>query len=110
MALAKYLDSNGSQSVPAYKEYLGTVQFADLPNETVTFIQARPDHFNPGVLDSNGDPLPTEYNMYVNDNLYAQVGQERMHQAMQHTRPQCGYGRTRPQSKAQSYRSRQVPM
>jgi hypothetical protein len=82
MALAKYLDSNGAQSVPAYEEYLDAVQFADLPNETVTFVQACPDCFNPSVLDSNGDPLPTEYNMYVDDNLYAQVGQERMNQAM----------------------------
>jgi hypothetical protein len=82
MALAKYLDSNGAQSVPAYEEYLDAVQFADLPDETVKFVQARPDCFNPGVLDSKGDPLPMEYNMYVNDNLYTQVGQGRMRQAM----------------------------
>jgi hypothetical protein len=74
MALAKYMDSNGTQLVPAYEEYLDAVQFADLPDKTVKFIQAHPDCFNPSVLDSNGDPLPMEYNMYVNDNLYAQVG------------------------------------
>jgi hypothetical protein len=82
MALAKYLDSNGAQLVPAYKECLDAVQFADLPNETVTFVQAHPDCFNPSILDSNGVPLPMEYNMYVDNNLYTQVGQERMHQAM----------------------------
>jgi hypothetical protein len=83
MALAKYLDSNGAQSVPAYEEYLDAVQFDDLPDKTVKFVQAYPDCFNPGILDSNGDPLPTEYNMYVDNNLYAQVGQDRMCQAMQ---------------------------
>jgi hypothetical protein len=82
MALAKYLDSNGTQLVPAYEEYLDAVQFADLPNETVKFVQACPDRFNPSVLDSKGDPLPMEYNMYVDDNLYTQVGQGRMRQAM----------------------------
>ncbi len=69
MALAKYLDSNGAQ-------------MADLPDETVKFVQARPDRFNPSILDSKGDPLPTEYNMYVDDNLYVQVQQGRMRQAM----------------------------
>jgi hypothetical protein len=59
MALAKSLDSNGAQLVPAYEEYLDAVQFADLPDETVKFVQAHPDHFHPSVLDSNGDPLPT---------------------------------------------------
>jgi hypothetical protein len=38
MALAKYLDSNGAQLVPEYKEYLDAVQFADLPDETVANI------------------------------------------------------------------------
>jgi hypothetical protein len=34
------------------------------------------------VLDKNGIQEPTEYNMHVNNNLYAEVGEEQMHWAM----------------------------
>jgi hypothetical protein len=82
MAKATELDRLGAEGVPDFPEYIDAVQFAPEPDEDTVFVQARPDRFNKGVLDIDGKPLPTEYNMHVDDNLYAQVGITRMKQAM----------------------------
>lgn len=82
MALATELNRRRDDSVPEYREYLGAVEFSPPPDETVEFTPARRDKFNPGVLDENGQPSPTEYNMHVDDNLYAEVGEEEMRWAM----------------------------
>lgn len=72
----------GEQEVPEYEEYLNAVQFAPPPEATVQFVPARADRFNPGVLDESGKQRPTEFNMHVDDNLYAAAGEEQMRWSM----------------------------
>ena len=81
-ALGTDLNATGQDTVPEYSDYLDAVQFAPPPPIGIVFAQARPDKFNQGVLDENGNQEPTEYNMHVDDNLYAEVGEERMRWAM----------------------------
>ncbi len=81
-ALGTNLNANGQDTVPEYSDYLDAVQFAPpLPTGTV-FVQAHPDKFNPGVLDKNGNQETTEYNMHVDDNLYAEIEEAQMRWAM----------------------------
>ena len=83
MALSTEL-SKGRHDVPAYAEYLGKVHFAPLPPPGFRFAEARPDQYNPGVaLPLDGSHPPTEYNMHIDDNLYAATGVEPMQWAMQ---------------------------
>jgi hypothetical protein len=67
---------------PTYDDNLNAVQFAPSPSDDVCFIPALPYRFNRGVLDANGNPAPTEYNMHIDNVLYAEVGEERMKKAM----------------------------
>ena len=74
MALSTEL-SKGLHDVLAYAEYLGKVHFAPPPPPGFWFAKACPNHYNPGVaLPLDGSHPPTEYNMHVDDNLYAAAG------------------------------------
>jgi hypothetical protein len=81
-ALGTNLNANGQDIVPEYSDYLDAVQFTPPPPIGTIFVQARPDKFNPGVLDDNGNQEPTGYNMHVDDNLYAEIEEEWMRWAM----------------------------
>ena len=47
------------------------VTFSAPPDADVEYVVTAPDSINTGVLGEDGTPLPTPYNMYVDDNLYA---------------------------------------
>jgi hypothetical protein len=82
MALSREI-SRGLQPVPEFPEYLGKVQFALPPSPEFKFPEARADRFNPGVVTPlDGSLPPVEYNMHVDDNLYAAAGEENMRWAM----------------------------
>jgi hypothetical protein len=75
--------SKGARPVPDFPEYIGQVRFTSPPPPGFQFAKARPDRFNPGVeLPTDGSVVPTEYNMHVDDNLYAAAGVDRMKWAM----------------------------
>ena len=73
---------SGLEDIPEYEEYLNAVEFAPPPDESVQFVPARPDRFNQGVLDASGKPKPTEYNMHVDDNMYAAASEQALRWAM----------------------------
>jgi len=52
------------------------VVFAPPPPPDTRFTPARPDKFNKGVLAEDGSLLPSQFNMYVDDNMSAAVGEE----------------------------------
>jgi hypothetical protein len=82
MALSAEL-SKGLQYVPEYSEYLDKVRFAPPPPLGTQFVEARPDRYNPGAAPSlDGVHIPIEYNMHVDDNLYAAAGVDQMRWAM----------------------------
>ena len=82
MAISMEL-SQGLHPVPEYPEYIEKVQFAPPPPQGFKFTVAHRDQFNPGVLvPANGLFLPVDYNMYVDDNLYATAGAAHMRWAM----------------------------
>jgi len=49
------------------------VAFSAPPDADVEYVGAAPDSINTGVLDDDGAPHLTPYNMYVDDNLYADI-------------------------------------
>lgn len=82
MALATHF-SGGPQSIPEFPEYLNAVEFAPKASLGTVFARARPDKFNPGVpIPADGSFPPVSYNMHVDDNLYAAVGEPWMRWAM----------------------------
>jgi hypothetical protein len=81
-ALGTNLNANGQDVVPEYSDYLDAIQFAPPPPTGTVFVQACPDKFNPRLLDDNGNKEPTEYNMHIDHNLYAEIEEERMRWAM----------------------------
>ena len=82
MALSKEL-SRGYKPVPEFPEYLEAVKFAPPPPPGTRFTQARADRFNPGIPQpADGSLPPTEFNMHVDDALYAAAGKSRMLWAM----------------------------
>ena len=81
IALAKEL-SKGNEPIPAYDDYLTAVRFAPKAPPNTVFARARKDSLNPGVLDASGNPLPCEFNMHVDDNLYAAASEADMRWAM----------------------------
>jgi hypothetical protein len=83
MALAMVLNYSSNESlIPEFKEYLGDVTFASSPNSNVHFERIQVDCFNQGVFDGNGAYKPMQFNMHIDDNLYAKVGIEWIHWAM----------------------------
>jgi hypothetical protein len=81
-ALGTNLNANSQDIVPEYSDYLDAIQFTPPPPTGTVFVQACPDKFNPGVLHDNRNQEPTEYNMHVDNNLYAEIEEERMRWAM----------------------------
>ena len=82
MALSTEL-AKGAHPVPEFPEYIDKVQFTSPPSPNCRFAQARPDKHNPGVQRPPEGLLPSvEYNMHVDDNLYATAGVEHMKWAM----------------------------
>jgi hypothetical protein len=82
MALSAEL-SRGRELVPEYPEYINSVKFTPPPPPGMRFAEAQADRFNPGVaIPSDGSFPPVEYNMHVDDNLYAAAGIDQMKWAM----------------------------
>jgi hypothetical protein len=82
MALSREY-SKGLHDIPEFSEYLDRVRFVPPPPPGFQFAQARPDRFNQGiVIPTDGSHPPTEYNMYVDDNLYAAASHDDMRWAM----------------------------
>ena len=72
-------------TVPEHPDYLDKVSFVELPPEGTKFAPAHHDSHNKGKLDDQGNRLPTEFNMHVDDNLCPGVGIPRMKLAMRHS-------------------------
>jgi len=68
----------GDQVIPDFPLYMDKVVFAPPPPPDTQFTPARPYKFNKGVLAADGSPLPSQFNMYVDDNMSAAVGEECM--------------------------------
>jgi hypothetical protein len=69
--------------MPEFPEYISQVQFTPPPPHGTSFAEAQANHYNPGValpLDSSFPPV--EYNMHVDDNLYAAAGINQMKWSM----------------------------
>jgi len=74
-ALARKL-SIEDQIVPDFHLYMDKVIFALPPPPDTQFTPARPNKFNKGVLATDGSLLPLQFNMYVDDDMSATVGEE----------------------------------
>jgi len=83
-AVGEYL-SETNTSVPSFSEYLDNVVFEPNPPTDTVFVPAIKDKYNQGVMDENDKRKPTEFNMHVDDNLYAEVGIARMQMAMRYS-------------------------
>jgi len=76
MALASQL-LVGDQVILEFPLYMDKVVFAPPPPPNTQFTLARPDKFNKvGVLAEDGSLLPLQFNMYVDDDMSAAVGEE----------------------------------
>ena len=62
-----------SSLIAKHDNYLSQVKYCAEPDVDTEFVQAVRDKLNQGVLDENGRHRPTEHNMYVDDNLIAEV-------------------------------------
>ena len=51
--------------VEKHKDLLDVLLWEDDPAPQTEFVQAVKDELNPGVLDDNGNPVPTPHNIYV---------------------------------------------
>ena len=78
LATALFLDASLATK---HSSWISQVSFAEPPGPLVVFTQVVPDGLNKGVLDAHGQPVPTPFNMYVDDNMYADV-RGRMDQAI----------------------------
>jgi hypothetical protein len=75
--------SKGTRPVPEFLEYINKVRFAPPPPPDCQFAKARPNRYNPGaVIPFPGSPPSVQFNMHVNNNLYAAAGNEHMKWAM----------------------------
>ena len=70
LALHYYHDTS---LVGKHKDLLDVLLWEDDPAPQTEFVQAVKDDLNPGVLDDDGKPVPTPHNIYVDDNLLAEV-------------------------------------
>lgn len=79
--LAWYMWKHDLTSTEQVKMYLPELRMATAPTpeEVRSFTRADPDELNRGVLDSEGQRLAPPYNMHVDDNLYADVGEFLVH-------------------------------
>jgi hypothetical protein len=71
--------SKGTEPVPEFSEYIDKVRFAPPPPPDCQFAEVRPVRYNPGVvIPSPGSPPSVQYNMHVDNNLYAAARVEHM--------------------------------
>ena len=63
------------------EKYVKSIQFVHNCADSRPFAQANADSkkINPGVVDNNGNRIPTVYVNHVNDNLYADVEKYMLH-------------------------------
>ena len=59
--------------IQKYAELLALIRFDDEPPVTTNIVQATRCSINRGVIDDSGGRLPTPHNIYVDDNLLAEV-------------------------------------
>ena len=78
MALASHLSIGEDLHVPEFERHMNAITFAPPPAPGTYFATARPDKYNQGVINPDGSSKPAEFNMYVDDDLYAAVGVDRM--------------------------------
>ena len=64
-----------------HEELVETVKYSDPPSPDTQFIQAIQDSINKGVLDSKGQPVPTESHTHVDDSMMADI-RERVPRAL----------------------------
>jgi hypothetical protein len=82
MALSTEL-AKGAHPVPEFPDYIEKVKFTPPPSPNCRFAEARADKYNPGAPRPPDGQFPTvEYNMHVDDNLYAAAGVDHMKWAM----------------------------
>ena len=74
--LARHL-STRTDLLEKYKHIIHQVRFSDPPTSDIQFAKAIPDKYNPGGANTKA----TEYNMFVDDSLFAQT-RENMGHAM----------------------------
>jgi len=72
------------EEVPQYSDYLDHVQFDAPPEKDTIFTPVVADKYTPGVLRPNGTRRPTRHFMFVDDAMYADIG-ERMELAMRYS-------------------------
>ena len=59
--------------VEKHKDLLDVIRWAPLPGPDVQFAQAKSCSKNKGILDENGNEKPSEYNIYVDDDLMGDI-------------------------------------
>jgi len=80
--LAEHFSNPTSKNlIHKHKNLLSLIHFSKPPHSNTTFISARPDTLNKGVLLSDGTPKNTPHNTFVDDNTIADI-RCRMPQAM----------------------------
>jgi len=87
LALAReYLAEHLSSSKYSYlltskhKKLLNLINYSKPPNKSIQYIKAVPDALNKGVMGCDGKPVNTPHNMFVDDNVIAEI-RPRMKQA-----------------------------
>jgi len=79
--LAQHLSSNKhSHLLLKHKKLLDLIKYSPLSSTTTTYVNAVPDSLNKGVLGKNSLPINTPHNMFVDDNVIAEI-RPRMRQA-----------------------------
>ena len=79
--LAQHLSSNKhSHLLFKHKKLLDLISYSPLSTNTTSFVKAVPDSLNKGVLNKDGNPVNTQHNMFVDDNVIAEI-RPRMRQA-----------------------------
>lgn len=73
--LAKYLWLHDPDSLADAAQFLPPVETSPppTPEDIAAFCPADPDPLNPGVLDAAGHRLPPQFDMHVDDNMYADI-------------------------------------
>lgn len=72
---AQYFWNEAEETLRIMAPHMGDIQLQDPPTEEEikTFTRADPDSELKGVLDEDGNRLPPDYSMWVDDNSYADV-------------------------------------
>ena len=75
--LAQFIWTSDFPAQQAARKFIPPINLADPPSpvEVSHFCPADRDSLNPGVLNPDGSRKPPPYNMHVDDNLYADVGE-----------------------------------